>query len=120
MPRPTSQRFTSPRPIPTRERKKRSPALLPELLRLGEQTAALRGEVVEREAETAVEGGVVLSAEPSGLPLDDLRRLQLERIQVLLGELVPRASTRTDIAVLLVPSVGSSIRKGSPRRRPSP
>ena len=51
----------------------------------------------------AVEVGVAVGAEPPGLALHDLRRLQLERVQVLLGELVPRRlDPLSDVAVLLV------------------
>ena len=77
--------------------------LRPEALRVREQAAALLREVVQREAEAAVQVGVIRRAQPPCLALDDLRRLQLERVQVLLGELVPRLfDPRPDVAVLLV------------------
>src|SRR4029078_5865091 len=49
--------------------------LRPEALRVGEQAPALLREVVEREAEAAVEVRVAVGAEPPGLALHDLRRL---------------------------------------------
>src|SRR5262249_53391029 len=77
--------------------------LFPEGLRVGEQPAALFGEVVEQEAEAAVEVGVVLGAEPPRLALADLRSLKLEDVQMILGELVPRRlDSGADVAVLLV------------------
>jgi hypothetical protein len=77
--------------------------LLPQPLRLGEEAAALSGKVVERKAEAPVELGLVRGAESLRLALDDLRRLQLERVQMLLRQLVPRRlDPRPCVAVLLV------------------
>jgi hypothetical protein len=67
--------------------------LHPEVLRVGKEAPALLREVVEGQAEAPVEVGVAVGAQPAGLALDDLRRLQLERDQVFLGE---RESRRVD------------------------
>ena len=60
--------------------------LLPQALRVGEERPALRGEIVERKAELAVEIGVVRRAEPHGLVVDDLGGVEVEAVEVLLRE----------------------------------
>src|SRR5205085_4129854 len=77
--------------------------LLPQVLRLDKQAAALFREVVEGKAKAAVQVCVVRGAESTRLALDDPRGLQLEGIQVLLRELVSgRLDPCPDVAVLFV------------------
>ena len=81
--------------------------LHPEVLRVVEEAPALLRQVVEGQAETPVEVGVAVGAEPSCLALDDLRSLELERDQVLLGELDSRrVDPLPDGAALLVHQPG--------------
>ena len=63
--------------------------LLEDLLGRVEEVAALIGEVVEAEAEAAVELGVVRRLEALDAVADDADAFGVERVQVLLGELDP-------------------------------
>ena len=81
--------------------------LLPQALRLAEEGPALRGEVVERKAELAVEVGVARRAEPRRLLVDDLVRVEVEAVQVLFGEVgAELRQPLARVAVLLVHQAG--------------
>ena len=67
-------------PHPDARAKEPFARLLPEIIGLGEEAAALVREVIEREAEAPVQVGVVRGAEPPRLALHDLRGLELERV----------------------------------------
>src|SRR5581483_2987479 len=58
---------------------------LPQAFGGAEEGAALRGEVVEREAEAAVQVGVRARAEPFGLTVDDVCRLDEQRVEMLVA-----------------------------------
>ena len=83
----TSQRLASSRPDPDAVAEELVGRLLEDLLRRVEERAALVGELVEPEAEAAVELGVVRRLEPLDAVADDLDALGVERVQVLLGQL---------------------------------
>ena len=77
--------------------------LHPELLRRGEEAAALFGERVEREAEVAVELRVARDAEPLRLARHDFVRVQVQIVQVPVGQVVAQLlDVRPLLAVLLV------------------
>ena len=64
--------------------------VLPQALRRVEKRAALIGERIELEAEAAVQVGVRLCAEARGLAVDHVDRMQVQRVEVLLGQVVTR------------------------------
>src|SRR5262249_62362867 len=77
--------------------------VLPQRLGRIEEPPALVGEVVEREAEAAVQLGVVRRAEPLGLAVHDLVLAEVEDV-VLLGRLVAcLLEPLPDRAIRLVP-----------------
>src|SRR5581483_6138269 len=75
--------------------------LLPQALGRVEEVSALLRERVELEAEAAIEIEIRGRAEPLGLAVDDLGRAQVQRVQVLLGQLVARP-----LQALAAPAVG--------------
>ena len=95
-----SQRSASSSEIPRRSRSSGSIVSSNSALRVGEDGAALVGEVVELEAEAAVELDGVGRAEI----LDRLERdghpLAVHGVQVLLGELVPRLLERPPLVAV--------------------
>ena len=95
-----SQRSASSSEIPRRSRSSGSIVSSNRRLRVGEDGAALVGEIVELEAEAAVELDGVGRAEV----LDRLERdghpLAVHGVQVLLGELVPRLLERPPLVAV--------------------
>ena len=87
--RPTSAGRASARPMPRRVAERSVAGLLPHALGLVEQVAAFARELVETEAELLVELVVVRCAERADSLAVDLRRFEVDRVQVLVGELQP-------------------------------
>ena len=74
--------------------------LLPQALRVAEERPALRGEVVERAVELAVEIGVARRAESCRLVVDDIGFMEVKAVEVLFGEV--RAELRQLLALAAV------------------
>ena len=78
--------------------------MLVDLLRRVEERSALVGELVEAEAEPAIEVGVVRRIELLDGLFDDVHALGVERVEVLLGQL--RADPVDPLALVAVRLVG--------------
>ena len=74
--------------------------LLEQALRVGEDGAALVGQLVELEAEAAVQLDGVGRAEILHRLQRDCRRLAVDRVHVLLGQLVPRLLERSPLVAV--------------------
>ena len=125
----TSHGRASARPIPSRSRKSAVARLLPQALGRVEQLRALRGELVEPEAEALVELVVVRRAElrrrPRGRSAP--RRGRPGSAARRAAAAAPRSSRCAPVAVGLVrerrraaSGTGSARRRRSPRARPRP